>query len=189
MLENQQGDFRFDRSPHVAQTRSVVRAGGRGVDLRRIPPAVLVALGLEACIENEVSACLSMVPSTDGSDGGTSSSASSGSEGTDSLDESDVGPCLGQVPTTEGTGTGSTDATGSTDESDSTGTSGTDDGSDTSTGPCLEPKGDALPEPDNVGTAVLPHAHAWADAFARVSASLPADVAARLGKRGQGGSP
>jgi hypothetical protein len=146
---------------------------------------MLVALGLDACGESDVSACLSMVLTTEGSSDGsdTSGSSDTGSSGSDSTTESDVGPCLGQVMTTEETGvdTTATDS-GSTGDSGTTGT-GTDDGSDTATGPCLAPKGDELPDDDDALVDASPSAPSWQDAFERIADKLPADIAARLARR------
>jgi len=161
------------------------------LDLRRIPSAVLVALGLEACVEGEVSACLSMALTTEGdAEGSGPSGTESGSSS--SADDSDVGPCLGQLPTTESTSEGTTGtdtSTGDSGSSDSgtTGT-GTDDGADTSTSVCLAPPpDDALPEPGEVVTTAPTRAVDWQAAFDRIAAKLPADVAARLGRRNPGG--
>ena len=140
---------------------------------------MLVALGLDACVDSEVSTCLSMMlPTTDTSGDGSGTSGSTSSDSGVTSGESDVGPCLGQVMTTEGTGvdTSGTDS-GSTGDS---GTSGTDDGSDTSTSVCLAPKGDALPDDEDVLASEPPSAASWNDAFARLADKLPADVAARL---------
>lgn len=159
------------------------------MDLRRIPPAMLVALGLEGCGE-QVSTCLSMMIPTSEDEG------TSGSTGDDAT-ESDVGPCLGQLPTTDtgidGTGTDTGSSSGSdtsgTDET-STGTeSGTDDGAETSTSVCLAPPpdGDVPPDGEALVEAAPARGIGWQAAFSRVAGKLPADVAARLGtKRGEG---
>jgi hypothetical protein len=152
------------------------------LDLRRIPPAVLVALGLEACGET-VSTCLSMMLTSE-DDGGTSGTDAS----SDSPTESDVGPCLGQIPTTDdgqvdtsSTGAGSTDSTGTSGTGTSTSDSGSDDGAETSTSVCLAPPPDAPPpDDDDDATAAPARASGWHASFTRVAAKLPADVAARL---------
>jgi hypothetical protein len=156
------------------------------LDLRRIPSAVLVALGLEACADRGVSTCLSMVATTDGSEDGTGTSGSSSSDSGDieSTSESDVGPCLGQVMTTEGTGVDTSG--GDSGSSDDSGTSDTDEGSDTSTSACLTPPGDALPDHDDAVAGASPSPSSWQQSFARIADKLPADVAARLGRRNGG---
>ena len=159
------------------------------MDLRRIPPAVLVALGLEAC-EAGVSTCLSMMIPTSDDDAGTS-----GTDASSDSPESDVGPCLGQIPTTDDgqVDTSSSDS-GSTGGSDTSGTgtgtgtgtdSGTDDGLETSTSVCLAPPPDAPPgDDDDDATAAPARASGWHAAFTRVAVKLPADVAAKLRHRG-----
>jgi hypothetical protein len=152
------------------------------LDLRRIPPAVLVALGLEACGET-VSTCLSMMLTSE-DDGGTSGTDAS----SDSPTESDVGPCLGQIPTTDdGSVDTSTSDSGSTTGTETSGTgtgtsdSGSDDGAETSTSVCLAPPPDAPPpDGDDAATAAPARASGWHASFTRVAAKLPADVAARL---------
>lgn len=158
------------------------------MDLRRIPPAVLVALGLEACADTGVSTCLSMMIPTSEDDG-----SSGASDDTTAETESDVGPCLGQIPTTDdgevgpcldtsggclsppldtSTSDGGFISTSSESSGDSgTGSSGsgsgsTDDGSSGSTS-------------DGVQDA-SPRARAWHDALAKIERTLPDDVVAKL---------
>lgn len=147
--------------------------------LRNVPPAILLALGLGGCGDDSgddtdtISACLLCAPegcpvttdggTTDGTDDHTSGNTTSGSDdgtadstGGDSS-ESDVGPCLRPMVDTSSDGS-----------SDDDSSSGDSDGSSSGSPADAEPT----------------DARAWASAFERVSASLPADVAARLRDRG-----
>lgn len=93
------------------------------MDLRRIPPEVLLALGLTGC-EGIVSACLDVadtgLETTGGQETGQTTTDASSSSGDSGGSASTVGPCLG-APMTTGTDS-------------ATGTAG-----ETTVGPCLEP--------------------------------------------------
>ena len=154
--------------------------------LRRVPSSILFALGLTACGDDNGSdeggsvgpclicdpqQCNETVDATD-DDTGTASATGSTSSATDSgstgVDESDVGPCL--TPEQDSSSGGS--SSGSSSGSESGSESG--DGASSTTASGLD-------------DAPAAGARAWADAFARVSERLPADVAARLGKDNGGG--
>jgi hypothetical protein len=137
------------------------------VDTRRLPPALLIALGLIACgddsTEVSTSACLSFTgePATET---GSSGSGSETSDGTGTT----FGPCLDVEPPTSTT-------------SGSTG-SGSDDS--TTVGPCLGPE---LPtstgESDSSGTTTDSGGAADRDELVQTLIGrgvLPDDVAAKL---------
>jgi hypothetical protein len=168
------------------------------MDIKRLPPSLLVALGLAGCGPT--------VNPDDDSAGDASASEGTTTEASTSacLDvaftESDTtggmttGPCLGQEQTTTGpclapepsTGSGSDSGSGSGSSSDSGSGGSSDEGSgsvgmETTTGPCLAPPGDA---PDDGGQPESPlrGASARAEILQRVLSAgvLPPDVAAKL---------
>ncbi|MCA9708240.1 MAG: hypothetical protein KDK70_20475 [Myxococcales bacterium] len=138
------------------------------MDLRKLPPSVVLALGLVACgddgsQESEAGPCLSIDPTEVGSTSNTSNTSTSG--------------------------TGSTGSTGSTGE----GTSSTGV-ADVSTGPCLSPPesttstatgSDSGSDSDTGGIKFDLGAPTRNDATRRVleRGTLPADVAERLRRR------
>ena len=164
------------------------------MDIKRLPPSILVALGLAGC-----------GPQIDPDDdsAGDATGSSSTSEGSsndvstsacldfdpDSTGGYTTGPCLGQATTTgpclapEVTTSGSESGSGSDTETGGSGSSGPgeDSGGDgTTMGPCLAPPGDA-PDPGVVPKAAA-SASARADILERLRASgvLPPDIAAKL---------
>lgn len=174
---------------------------GLAMDLKKLPPSMLVVLGLsgEACTTTQ--ACLS--PPYEPDETGTSTSSDSATGvGTTAVGESEVGPCLGAMEetgfdtgvattttTATGTGTGSdtgmaTFGTGSGTDGD-TGTTGSGEEGGSTVGPCLAPPGiEVEPTPDEVAATDAPVAEADSrrEALRRVLGreALPADVAARL---------
>jgi hypothetical protein len=145
------------------------------MDTRRLPPALLIALGLIACgddgTEVSTSACLSFTgePATEtGSSGsGSDSGSDSGSETSDGTGTT-FGPCLDVEPPT------------------STTTGGTGSGSDDSTtvGPCLVPEPPtSTGESDSSGTTTDSGGAADRDELVQTLIGrgvLPDDVAAKL---------
>ena len=167
------------------------------MDIKRLPPSILVALGLAGCgprIEPDDDTAGDASDSQDAS-GEVSTSACLDVDPTDrtSTGEITTGPCLGQEYTTSGpclapelttTGeSGSGSESGSDSGSEVTGsTEGGSDSGGTTTGPCLAPPGDApaetpLPESTPNGGAT-----ARAEILERLRSAgiLPPDVAAKL---------
>jgi hypothetical protein len=166
------------------------------MDIKRLPPSLLVALGLVGCGPT-------VNPDDDTAGEGSASEGTTGIEASTSacLDvlttESDstgvftTGPCLGQELTTTGPclapelTTGSESGSeGGTSEGGSEGGSGeggsTSADSEPTTGPCLSPPGDA---PDDGGPSPqLQGASARAEILERMLSAgvLPPDIAAKL---------
>lgn len=168
------------------------------MDLKRLPPSLLVALGLAGC-----------GPAVDdgltGGDSGDSQTSTGGTSGTTAttvgpcLDVGEsVGPCLEPPPMmTSGGTTGTGGETGSSTNMSSTGEGGTDTGTtggdgtgsgttgaaETGTGPCLVPPGvPPMAEDDRSGAFDPPASQARSEILNRLleAGVLPVDVAARL---------
>lgn len=165
------------------------------MDIKRLPPSILVALGLAGCgprIEPDDDTAGDASDSQDAS-GEVSTSACLDVDPTDrtSTGEITTGPCLGQEYTTSGpclASEVSTSTGGSGSESESGSgsdvTGSTETGSDsggTTTGPCLAPPRDA-PAEDRLPEARPSGATARAEILERLRSAgiLPPDVAAKL---------
>lgn len=158
------------------------------MDIKRLPPSILVALGLAGC-----GPAVDPDDDTAGEAGGTAGT-STGDPTTsacldfDSTGVFTTGPCLGQELTTSGPCLGqelTTSGAESSGSGSSTGTegsssSGSDDGGgadETTTGPCLAPGADP-PPPDSADKS----ASARAEILQRLRAAgvLPPDIADKL---------